>query len=65
MTEQEALNKLMEIMQRQASEPYRNENTGDWEDDHHEADRVLCKLLVALGHEQVVEMWRNIHKWYA
>ena len=65
MTEQEAVNKLLEIMQRQASEPRRPEGTGDWEDDHHEADGVLCALLMALGHERVVQAWQNINKWYA
>lgn len=40
-------------------------HTGDNEADHSLADEILCKLLVSLGHEEVVEAWEEVHKWYA
>jgi hypothetical protein len=39
---------------------------GDPEDAHSLADGVLCSLLRALGHEDVVKEWEAIKpKWYA
>ena len=37
----------------------------DTEDSHAEADRLLCKLLVELGYEDVVAAYQLIGKWYA
>lgn len=32
---------------------------------HHEADLILCNILIEYGHEETVNLWRNINKWYA
>jgi hypothetical protein len=41
----------------------------DYNDDtelaHVEADKVLCELLTALGHGDVVTEYNTIGKWYA
>lgn len=37
----------------------------DGERAHVEADEVLCKLLTALGYDDVVKEYREIPKWYA
>lgn len=37
----------------------------DYEHQHAKADLVLCKLLKELGHDNVVEEYKKIHKWYA
>ena len=31
----------------------------------HDADKVLCRVLVSLGQEQLVEMFNKVRKWYA
>lgn len=38
---------------------------GDTGDAHWNADQVLCALLRSLGHEDVVEAWMEVPKWYA
>lgn len=38
---------------------------GDPEGAHMWADDVLCKLLKLLGHEDVVEEYSKVDKWYA
>ena len=40
-------------------------HTGDTEGDHAEADRILCDLLKALGHADVVAAYDKVDKWYA
>ena len=37
----------------------------DIEDAHARADRVLCELLCEIGYDDVVELWRQVPKWYA
>lgn len=32
---------------------------------HVKADEVLCDLISALGHPEVVAEWRKVHRWYA
>lgn len=32
---------------------------------HKEADDALCDLLKALGHDDVVELYEQVSKWYA
>jgi hypothetical protein len=33
---------------------------------HYDADEILCKLLTALGHTEVVEAYNAVEpKWYA
>lgn len=38
---------------------------GDTEAAHSDADEVLCKLLSALGYQDVVDEWEKVDKWYA
>lgn len=38
---------------------------GDTEAAHSDADKALCKLLVALGYQDVVDEWEKVDKWYA
>jgi len=40
-------------------------DSGDWEEAHSDADRVLCDLLNALGFGDVVTQWEAVPKWYA
>ena len=58
MTEQEAIDQLTKIYDRQDT-PER-----DLEEDHAEADRVLCALLESLGYSKVVHAWQVVEKWY-
>lgn len=37
----------------------------DLEAAHEEADFILCELLEALGYLDVVEVWREVGKYYA
>ncbi len=41
------------------------QNNGDKEIAHIEADKILCNLLVSLGYADVVAEWNEIGKWYA
>jgi hypothetical protein len=54
MTPEEALAKLTEL---QASR--------DYEDSHITADEILCDLLKSLGHQEVVDAFNKLEKWYA
>lgn len=38
---------------------------GDAEIAHKMADDVLCEFLIALGHEDLVELWNDVEKWYS
>ena len=38
---------------------------GDTEMAHSNADDVLCKLLIALGYQDIVDAWEEVDKWYA
>lgn len=40
-----------------------NEPDAEWA--HEEADRVLCDLLKALGHEDVVAEFLKVTRWYS
>lgn len=37
----------------------------DTEAAHGSADEVLCRLLSALGYQDVVDEWEKVDKWYA
>ena len=40
----------------------------DWHDTeiaHSEADLILCNILIEYGHEETVDLWKKINKWYA
>jgi hypothetical protein len=41
------------------------QKNGDTEMAHHNADGVLCDLLVKLGYKDVVDKWAKVDKWYA
>ncbi len=41
------------------------QNSKDPEEDHFDADRVLCDLLNELGYMDVVDEWVRIDRWYA
>lgn len=41
------------------------EQTDDTEQDHYNADYVLCSLLVELGFSDLVDKYNQIDKWYA
>jgi hypothetical protein len=38
---------------------------GDIEAGHGEADDILCRLLISLGYQDVVDEWNKVEKWYA
>ena len=38
---------------------------GDIEGAHCDADDILCKLIIALGYEDVVDAYHMVPKWYA
>ena len=54
MTEQEALEQLQ-----------RCEKDADIEQAHHNADRVLLRLLISLGHTAIVKAWLRVPRWYS
>lgn len=56
MTKEEAIKALRELNGTLA---------GDVEVDHMEADKILCELLIELGHADVVKAYKRIWKWYA
>lgn len=37
----------------------------DWEMAHSGADEILTQFLVGLGHQDVVEVYDKVNKWYA
>lgn len=41
------------------------QQSGDTENAHCEADNILCELLVELGFKDVVAEYDKIQKWYA
>lgn len=32
---------------------------------HSTADEILCRFLISLGYNDVVEAWEGVEKWYA
>jgi hypothetical protein len=54
MTREEAIARLKEL-----------QTGGDIDAEHCYADDVLCRLLVSLGYQDVVDEWAKIEKWYA
>lgn len=37
----------------------------DPEVDHETADDILCEFLSELGYDDVVNLYQQVHKWYA
>ena len=54
MTKEEAIKELKKA-----------KTNGNTEHAHANADDVLCKLLTALGHADVVAEYDKVGKWYA
>ncbi len=42
-----------------------NQKYPDKEEDHGEADGILCDMLNALGYKDLTEAWDNVEKWYS
>ena len=55
MSEEEAIKKLKELQ----------DDAGDWEAQHGEADEVLCEFLETLGFFKLVAEYSKVPKWYA
>lgn len=54
MEEKEVLEKLQECV-----------DNKDPEGAHADADEILCKFLLALGYQEIVEKYNQVYKWYA
>lgn len=42
-----------------------NKKYPDEEEDHGEADGILCDMLNALGYKDLTDAWDNVKKWYS
>lgn len=42
-----------------------NKEYPDEEEDHGEADGILCNMLDALGYKDLTDAWDKIEKWYS
>ena len=42
-----------------------NKKYPDEQEDHSEADGILCEMLNALGYKDLTNAWDNIGKWYS
>lgn len=42
-----------------------NKKYPDEEEDHSEADGILCDMLNALGYKDLTDAWDDIKKWYS
>lgn len=56
--EQEALDKLDAIIDRQRGR-------SDKEEDHSQADTILCEFLRDIGYEDIADRFDKINKWYS
>lgn len=56
MTKEEALIEMKKIV---------FNNDDDIETNHIEADKILCDFLIAIGHNEIVDEYNKISKWYA
>ena len=54
-----------EQLLKEYTEKMANVPSGDTEEDHMNADDLLCELLEKLGYSEVIERYRLIRKWYA
>ena len=48
-----------------AMERIRDNPEGDEEQNHIEADDIMCAILERLGYADGVKLFREMHKWYA
>jgi len=58
--EQEAIDKLEAIILRQTVA-----QRSDIENDHSQADDIICEFLRDLGYDDIVDRFSKIDKWYA
>jgi hypothetical protein len=42
-----------------------NKKYPDEEEDHAEADGILCDMLNALGYKDLINTWDKVKKWYS
>jgi hypothetical protein len=35
-----------------------------FEEDHQNADDILCEILTTLGYQEIVEAYNNVPKWF-
>ena len=54
MTEEEALERLEDLIEME-----------DVEKAHYLADKVLIDFIRNLGYTEVVDLWKQVEKWYA
>ena len=38
--------------------------TGDFEEDHENADEIICDFLRLLGYEELVDVYESVRGWY-
>lgn len=57
---EELLKKYVKRLQYLAEKEYPDE-----EEDHGEADGILCEMLDAMGCNELTEAWDKINKWYS
>ncbi|MBS9405627.1 hypothetical protein KG088_18725 [Halomonas sp. TRM85114] len=66
MDRKEAIQQLIAIENKPAEyNAWLQEPIVNVQEQHEEADEVLCKLLISLGYDDVVDAYRRIEKWYA
>lgn len=41
------------------------QKNGDEEERHMKMDNLICKLLIKLGYEEGINIFKNTKKWYA
>ena len=56
-----AIQRFKEIVDKQLKNP----EYCDLEEDHIEADDLLCEVLSQLGHGELVRFYNLVDKWYA
>ncbi len=54
-----------EIIQKLINLREQAEDKGDFEESHEEADKILCDLLISLGHKDIVDEYLKVPKWYS
>lgn len=60
MTPEEFEQAMKKIFEKEINPMY-----GDTEQEHYDADLLMCKVLVDLGYDRGVEWFKKMNKWYA
>lgn len=42
-----------------------SESEDDEEEAHRKADQILCRLLIELGYDRLIDAWEEVRKWYS